>query len=199
MTRPVDVGTGVETFTLKNVTLTNALSTAAPQPGPKPPYGLAPGEQVQPGFGFIYKVTGGTAEWTYNQHIGGSTTCDYAGGKTYPVSGGAPVGPIPVLTLSNYTPPGNASRSLITVGLAINALGDFASLSADWRCVDGDGKVTTGTATSIATAMDLLVHELSPARVSAGGLRITGTGAQTQAGEGGDTKVTGTWTLTAVP
>ena len=199
MKRPVDVGTGLETFTLKNVTLTNALSTAAPQPGgPKPPYGLAPGEQVQPGFGFIYKVTGGTAEWTYNQHIGGSTTCDYAGGKTYPVSGGSPVGAIPVLTLSNYTPPGNASRSLITVGLAINALADFVSLSADWRCVDGDGKVTTGTATSIATPMDLLIHELSPARVSAGGLLITGTGAQTHAGES-DPKVTGTWTLTAVP
>ena len=126
MKRPVDVGTGVETFTLKNVTLTNAFSTAAPQPGgPKPPYGLAPGEQVQPGFGFIYKATGGTAEWTYNQHIGGSTTCDYAGGKTYSVTGGAAVGAIPVLTLSNYTPPGNASRSLITVGLAINALGRF--------------------------------------------------------------------------
>ena len=77
--------------------------------------GSKPGEQVQPGFGFIYKVTGGTAEWTYNQHIGGSTTCDYAGGKTYSVTGVTVLGAIPVLTLSNYTPPGNASRGLITV------------------------------------------------------------------------------------
>jgi hypothetical protein len=200
MTRPVDAGTGVETFKLRNVTLTNALSTAAPQPGgPHPPYGLKPGEQVQPGFGFIYKVTGGTAEWTYNQHIGGSTTCDYAGGKTYSVTGGPAVGAIPVLTLSNYTPPGNAARGLITVGLAINALADFISLSADWRCVDGDGKVTTGTDAGIAASMDMFAHELSAVRVSAGGLSISGTGVQTSAGEGGDTKVTGTWTLTAVP
>ena len=200
MTRPVDTGTGVETFKLRNVTLTNAMSTAAPQPGgPNPPYGLKAGEQVQPGFGFIYKVTGGTAEWTYNQHIGGSTTCDYAGGKTYSVTGGPAVGVIPVLTLSNYTPPGNASRGLITVGLAINALADFISLSADWRCVDGDGKVTTGTAAGIAASMDMFAHELSAVRVSAGGLSITGTGVQTSAGESGDTKVTGSWTLTAVP
>ena len=200
MTRPVDTGTGVETFKLRNVTLTNAMSTAAPQPGgPNPPYGLKAGEQVQPGFGFIYKVTGGTAEWTYNQHIGGSTTCDYAGGKTYSVTGGPAVGAIPVLTLSNYTPPGNASRGLITVGLAINALADFISLSADWRCVDGDGKVTTGTAAGIAASMDMFAHELSAVRVSAGGLSITGTGVRTSAGEGGDTKVTGSWTLTAVP
>ena len=199
MTRPVDTGTGAETFKLKNVTLTNVLSTAAPQPGPKPPYGLAPGEQVQPGFGFIYKVTGGTAEWTYNQHIGGSTSCDYAGAKTYPVTGGPAVGIIPLLTLSNYTPPGNAARSLITVGLGINAIGDFVSLAADWRCTDSNGKVTTGTATGIATSMDILAHQLSQVRVSAGGLLISGTGAQTAAGEGGDTTITGTWSLTAVP
>jgi hypothetical protein len=199
MKRPVEVGTGLETFTLKNVTLTNAFSTAAPQPGPKPPYALAPGDQVQPGFGFPYKVTGGTAEWTFNQHTAGSTTCDYAGGKTYSVTGGKPVGAFPVLTLSNYTPPGNASRSMITVGLAINALADFVSLSADWRCTDSGGKVTTGTATNIATPMDLVVHELSQSvRVGAGGMLITGTGAQTQAGES-DKTVTGTWTLTAVP
>ena len=104
-----------------------------------------------------------------------------------------------MLTLSNYTPPGNASRGLITVGLAINALADFISLSADWRCVDGDGKVTTGTAAGIAASMDMFAHELSAVRVSAGGLSITGTGVQTSAGESGDTKVTGSWTLTAVP
>jgi len=104
-----------------------------------------------------------------------------------------------VLTLSNYTPPGNASRGLITVGLAINALADFISLSADWRCVDGDGKVTTSTDAGIAASMDMFAHELSAVRVSAGGLSITGTGVRTSAGEGGDTKVTGSWTLTAVP
>lgn len=179
MKRPVDEGTGVETFTLNNVTLTNALVTAAPQPGVKVPCPLGLGDQVQPGFGFIYNV---------------------AGGKTYPMTGGKAVGPIPVLTLSNYTPPGNASRGLITAGLAINAPGDFISLSADWRCVDSDGKVTTETATSIATALDLLVNELSQStRIAAGAMRVTGTAAQTQAGEGGDTKATGTWSLTAVP
>ena len=60
--------------------------------------------------------------------------------------------------------------------------------------------MTTGTATSIATALDLLVNELSQStRIAAGGMRVTGTAAQTQAGEGGDTKATGTWSLTAVP
>lgn len=105
-----------------------------------------------------------------------------------------------MLTLSNYTPPGNTFRSLITAGLAINALGDFISLSADWRCTDSDGKVTTGTATSLAKPLDLLVTELTPsARVSPGGMLISGTGAQTQATEDGDKTVTGTWSLTAVP
>lgn len=203
--RPVEEGTGEETFTLKNVTLKNAMSTAAPQPQPpamKVPYPLAPGEQFQPGFGFIYKVTGGTAEWTYKQRVVGSTTCDYAGARTYPVTGtpGPAPGLIPVLTLSNYTPPGNTYRSLITVGLGINALADFVGLSADWTCTDSNGKVTKGTATSIARPLDLFVTELTQSvRVGAGGLLISGSGAQAQAAVDGDTTVTGTWSLTAVP
>ena len=59
MKRPVDEGTGVETFMLKNVTLTNALVTAAPQPGVKVPYPLGQGDQVQPSFSFIYNYAGG--------------------------------------------------------------------------------------------------------------------------------------------
>ncbi|HSC64990.1 MAG TPA: hypothetical protein VLD35_15215 [Caldimonas sp.] len=200
MQRAVDQGTGVETFKLINVKLVNAMSTAAPLPGIKPAYALAAGEQFQPGFGFIYKVVGGSVEWTYNQHIGGSTTCDYAGGKTYSITGGKAIGPFPVLTLSNYTPPGNTFRSLITAGLAINGLADFITLSADWRCTDSDGKVTTGTETGIASALDLIVTELTAStRVSAGGMLISGTGAQTQAVESGDRNVSGTWSLTAVP
>jgi hypothetical protein len=200
MQRPVDEGTGVETFTLKNVTLKNGGSTAAPQPGIKVPYALAAGEQFQPGFGFVYKVTGGTAAWTYNQHVAGPTTCDYAGGKTYPVTGGKAVGPLPVLTLSNWTPPGNTSRSLITAGLAINALADFVSLSADWRCVDSGGKVTTGTETGLASQLDLFSEELlQSVRIGPGGMRAAGTGADSQAAQDGDKKVTGTWSLTATP
>jgi hypothetical protein len=200
MQRPVEQGTGVETFKLKNVRLTNAMSTAAPLPGFKPAYALAAGEQFQPGFGFIYNVTGGTVEWTYNQHIGGPTTCDYTGSRTYSITGGKAVGAFPVLTLSNYTPKGNTFRSLITAGLAINSLADFITLSADWRCVDSDGKVTTGTETSIANELDLIVTELTAStRVGAGGMLISGSGAQTQAAESGDKTVSGTWSLTAVP
>ena len=195
MTCPASRGTGNETFRLKNVTLTNVMDTAAPKPGPTIAYPLSPGQAIQPPFGFLYRLVSGTVEWAYSAHTAGSSTCDYAGAKSYPITGETPV-----LTLSNFTPPGNASRSIVTPGLATNGIGDYVLLSADRRCTDSDGKVTTGTANPIARSLDINVFGLlSAVRVAGGGLSVKGTADQTTAGQDGDKTVTGTWSLTAVP
>ena len=120
----------------------------------KVPYPASHRRSVPARLRLIYNVTGGHRRWNYKQRITGSTTCDYAGARTYTPHGGPGPAPglIPVLTLST-TRRRATPTAAPTVGLAINALAD-SSAGGGLTCTDSTGKVTKGTSTSIAKPLD---------------------------------------------
>lgn len=182
MTKPLTHGT--EKLTITNVKLTNALPTAAPAPGPGPTaYPFAAGQQVSPGFGWVYRIAGGSAKWTYNDDGDG---CTRAGSKTFEIKG-----PSPVITTSAFAPPGALSRGIVIPGLMANVVQTVVGLSYDWRCVDSNGEVTTGTTVN-GTDLDIVAVINDPAvRVTVDGLTVGGTQAQSGAGSSAN----GSWLL----
>lgn len=183
MSRPLTGGT--ETLTLSGITLKNPLPTDAPAPGDGPAaYPMAAGEQIAPGFGWIYAITSGSAAWTYNDDSDG---CTRTGSKTFAIGGANPV-----ITNSGYTPPGTANHGLFIPGFLVNALPAVLSLSYDWRCVASNGTVTTGT-DIVGTGLDITVVINDPdVRISPGtGLSVSGTGAQS----GEAPNASGSWSL----
>ncbi|HET6496622.1 MAG TPA: hypothetical protein VFH61_14790 [Thermoleophilia bacterium] len=111
MTDPLT--TGQEVLTISNLVLENAIPTAAPTPTPgggSSPYPLAAGEEISPGFGFVYAIHSGTATWTYDDQSG---DCTYTGRWSDPLADPAR----PTTMFSNFTPPGAAARGLSIPGL----------------------------------------------------------------------------------
>ncbi len=182
LTKPLPGGT--ERLAITGIRLQNALPTAAPQPGEGPPsYPFAAGQQIAPGFGWVYKITAGSATWTYNDNGDG---CTRGGNQTFAISG-----PNPVIMNTGFTPPGAASRGTTIPGLLANAIPTVVGLSYDWRCVATDGTVTSGT-TPVGTDLDIHVVLDDPvARISGSGLSVFGTGAQS----GAAPDATGNWSL----
>lgn len=176
--------TGSETLSITNIKLENAMATAAPTPGPGPVYPLAPGDEVPAGFGFIYKIAGGTATWNYNDR---TTDCTWTGSKTFSIVGDS----TPHISLSNWAPPGSASRGLILPGLLNDGFAktqEVGSLSAEKRCTDPQNN---GTDVLGGFSNDILVQQLDTAvRIGSGGLTVSGTGAQASS------ESNGTWSLT---
>ena len=175
--------TGSETLSISNITRENVMASAAPTPGPGPAYQLAPGDEVPAGFGFVYKITGGTATWNYNDR---TTDCIWTGSKTFSIVGDS----TPHVTFSNWAPPGTASRGLILPGLLNDGFAkvqEASLLAAEKRCTDpqnNDSVVLGGLSN------DILVHQLDQAvRIGSGGLTVRGTGAQTS-------ESTGSWSFT---
>lgn len=176
---------GAETLAITGITLKNVLPTAAPAPGDGPAaYPFAPGEQIAPGFGWVYAITAGSAKWNYNSSDNG---CTRSGSKTFDIGG-----PNPVITNSGYTPPGAVDHGLILPGFLVNAIPTVMALSHDWRCVASDGTVTTGTDV-VGTGLDVhVVPDDAAVRIAPGtGLSVGGTGAQS----GGAPDATGSWSL----
>jgi hypothetical protein len=196
MSRPTTQGVGTETFKLNNVTLTNAMDSSAPTPALQAPgYLLAPGDSVQPPFGFVYRVSGGTAVWSYSAHQSApADVCDWTGNESTPIAG-----MIPLVTFSNFAPPGNTFRSVIITPLSTNQLFTLVTWKANWTCTSSNGTRTQGTLTGSAPSMDIVVDQLNQAvRIKNNGTSMNGTGAQTSSFMSyGD--VTGTWSFTAVP
>lgn len=184
MTAPLSHGT--EKLTINGIKLTNALPTAAPPPGPGPAaYPLAAGQDVSPGFGWVYRIADGSATWTYSDDGDG---CTRQGRQTFDIKG-----PNPIITTSGFVPPASAlSRAIVIPGFLNNVLQSVANLSYDWRCVDSDGTVTTGNQVT-GTRLDIAVAPNDPAvRITPGGLMVGGTGAQA-----GDESSSGNWLLQA--
>ncbi len=183
------VTTGSETLSIANIKLENVMATAAPtpDPGPGPSYPLAPVDEVPAGFGFVYKAAGGTATWNYNDL---TTDCTWTGSKTFSIAGNS----IEHIVFSNWAPPGSASRGLLLPGLLNDGpakLQEVLLLSAEKRCTDSQGKVTTTTEVLGGSSNDIVVQHLDTAvRIGSGGLTVSGTGAQTSS------ESTGTWSFT---
>jgi len=182
MSKPLPGGT--ETLKISNITLKNALPTAAPSPGDGPAdYPFAAGEQIAPGFGWIYSISSGSAAWTYNALANG---CTDTGSKTFAIGG-----PNPVIMNSGFTPPGTANHGMTLPGFLVNAV-LTVPLAYDWRCVASDGKVTTGTDV-VGTGLDVhvVLNDANVRIAPATGLSVGGTEAQS--GEAPD--ATGSWSL----
>jgi hypothetical protein len=185
LTRPLDDSQGTETLTISNIKLENTMPTAAPTPGLPPPYLIAPGDEISPGFGFTYAITGGTATWTYNRYDAPPINCTYTGRETFPIAGAS----APSNFFTNWTPPGRAFRGATVTGFLSNVFTRVLTLSYAWRCVDSNG-VREGT-DIVGTGLDIFTYMLEPeVRIGAGGLTLSGTGDQS-----GHSDATGTWSL----
>ena len=175
--------TGSETLSISNITLENVMASAAPTPGPGPAYQLAPGDEVPAGFGFVYKITGGTATWNYNDR---TTDCIWTGSKTFSIVGDSN----PHVSFSNWAPPGTASRGLSLPGLLNDGFAkaqEASLLAAEKRCTDPQNNKTVVLG---GLSNDILVYQLDQAvRIGSGGLTVRGTGAQTS-------ESTGSWSFT---
>jgi len=183
MTKPLH--SGQETLTVSTIVLKNQLPTAAPLPGSDPttyPLPVGTTNQISLGFGFVYANASGTAVWSYNDTTGsGSSTCTYAGGKTFSIASTTPK-----YQFSNWTPPGTAAHG-------VNLLGVLdATLSSQLSYVE---TCTGSPATTViaGTQLDVAVLIFDPAtRISTTGLSLSGTGAQTT----DPLHATGTWSFT---
>jgi hypothetical protein len=189
MTRPLMSmaplqSTGSETLSISNITLENVMASAAPTPGPGPAYQLAPGDEAPAGFGFVYKIAGGTATWNYNDL---TTDCTWTGSKTFSIVGSS----TPHITLTNWAPPGTASRGLLLPGLLTDGIAkvqEVSLLSAEKRCTNPP-RTTTEILGGFSN--DIVVQHLDTAvRIGSGGLTVSGTGAQASS------ESTGTWSFT---
>jgi hypothetical protein len=179
--------TGQETLTISNIVLKNLLPTAAPLPGNDPTtYPLPTGttNQISLGFGYVYANASGTAVWNYNDTTGsGSSTCTYAGSKTFAIDKPAAA----KHQFSNWTPPGTAAHGLNLLGIL-----DAAAMTTQLSYVE----TCTGSPQHTyypGTTLDVTALIFDPAvRISAGGLSLSGTQAQT----GDPAHITGTWSFT---
>lgn len=185
--RVINSGTGIETIKINGIKLVNAISTAAPTPAMSaPPYMLAPGVESPAPFGFIYKVSAGTADWTYDETING---CINTGRKNFSIVGAGK----PLIGLANWAPPGNAFRGMSIPGFMAEIPFTIGQLPVNYTCTHQDGSTTSGTkvvltrldATSAPPYLDATL------RVKSGGLSIVGTGAHSH-----QPGATGTWSLT---
>jgi hypothetical protein len=183
MTKPLN--TGQETLTISNIVLKNLMPTAAPLPGNDPTtYPLPTGttNQISLGFGFVYANASGNAVWTYNDTTGsGSTLCTSAGTKTFPIDAPAQARH----QFSSWTPPGTAAHGVSFLGILPFAM--VTQLSYVETCASGSTTHYPGTQLDVTTFISDPTF-----RISANGLSLSGTQAQT----GDPTHITGTWSFT---
>lgn len=166
----------------------DAYPGAAPVPGSGPAeYALDPAANAaSPGFGWVYKIAAGTANWTYDY---ATSDCTHHGSSSFGIAGDTPM-----ITSTAWTPPGAAERGWIIPGLLNNpsVLQTAIALKYNYHCVHSDGSVDDGT-TQVGTGLQITVlPNDSAVRVDTSGLAVRGTGAQS-ANQPAST--TGTWSL----
>lgn len=191
LSRAFKVDSGSVTLDLNNVVLKNIMATAAPPPtnpkDPPIPYPLAPAQEVPAGLGFAYQVTSGSAKWNYDRRTPGPIVCTTQGKGDFQYGSA-----IPGITLSNWAPPGTAARGLVLAGLwkASVLLGGLPNFDVVKTC-GSDPPVTENIGSEL---VDIgVTYRDQAVRIAAGGLSVTGDGAQA---EKTDPQATGTWSLT---
>ncbi|MGV8933745.1 MAG: hypothetical protein ACOH1I_03945 [Gallionellaceae bacterium] len=179
---------GSEKLKISNIVLKNSLpqSSAVPAPGGEPAnYPLAAGDEISPGYGYVYAIASGDAVWTYSEHtFDGTTTCDYTGSKAFSIASTTPAH-----TFSHWTPPGTASGGSILTGfVGLKQL----TLQYDWFCTSSSGNSSGTDITNNSLDVFTLIDDAA-VRFSSSGLSLSGTGAQTGTGA---PDVSGTWSFT---
>ncbi len=176
---------GMETLTVSNARFTPLQSLAAPQPGQGArPYPLMPGESVPIGYGFAYSLQSAAVGWAYKKETM-SPNCTVTGAVTTTAL------PVPGDFLApNWAPIGPLGRGLNLGGFVLTTQPQFVS---NWRCVDSQGVVTSGTRIE-GTGLDLRGVTRAELSVDASGRIVSGTQAQVNA-----PMVSGSWSLQALP
>ena len=183
-----------EKLTISNLEFTNIFTLDTPTTTSATPANLSkamvPGEELPVPFGYGYKITKGTAQWSLSGTEGSDPRCTHNGSKTFDISGN-----IPILTTSNWSPDGGALRGAWLPTLFANNIFEVNSLPVDEHCVYKDGTIEDGIYPhSIGIDIELKMND-KKIRVDSSGMNLSGNHEQTS----DPIFTTGSWNLNSLP